>query len=432
MNAFRRKTPPHAGRDPTPGAALLVLALACREAPQRYAGLRDPRRPLPPCFNHLVSALSAALAPGQAAATAAGLGTAQERLRTALMALIRQVLLHPQADYYRTLGLPRTADPESIAAHYHALVGLFHPDRSADGRAADTARLNQAYRCLKDPIARLNYDRDLLKTGWVRHRWSTGLGVRTRGGEPGARPRAWLVGSTLLLMAAALAFALGGPRQTLRMAATSSLQRQDTRVTQQEALGAPQRPLLDAHALPEGTTEPRPATSEQPWVADAPPATATRITKVVAARLPPVAPVKRPEDLIERFRRYFAAGDLPAILLLLADDAQITNRGDPRARDPSADFFAVTLNRTLRLTATRLDPGSDDRRFAANLGLQRADGARPAGEIHLELERDGSGYRIAALVYRIDPATKRTGALILERAVSDHPDLSTDVTDVHR
>jgi len=412
MSAFRRKTPPHAGRDPTPGAALLVLALACREAPQRYAHLRDPRRPLPPCFNHLPSALSAALAPGQAAATAAGLGTAQERLRTALMALIREVLLHPDADHYRTLGLPRTADPESIAAHYHALVGLFHPDRAADGRAADTARLtarlNQAYRCLKDPIARRNYDRELLKTGWVRHRWSTGLGVRTRGGEPGARPRAWLVGSTLLLMAAVLAFALGGPRQTLRMAETSPLQQQDTRVTQQ-TLGAPQRPLLDAHALPEGTADPGPATSEQAWVPNAPPTMGTRITKVVASRLPPVAPVKRPEDLIERFRRHFAAGDLPAILLLLADDARITNRGDTRARDPGADFFAVALNRTLRLTAPRLDPGDDDRRFAANLGLQRANGARPAGEIRLELERDGSGYRIAALVYRIDPATKSTG-----------------------
>ncbi len=408
MSAFRRKTPAQAGSDPTPGAALLVLALACREAPQRYTHLRDPRRPLPPCFNQLVSALSAALAPGQAAATAIGLGTAQERLRTALMALIREVLLHPDADHYRTLGLPGTADPESIAAHYHALVGLFHPDRSADSRAADTARFNQAYRCLKDPIMRYNYDRELLKTGWVRHRWSTGLGVRTRGGEPDARPRAWLVGSTLLLMAAVLAFALGGPRQTLRMAETNPLEQQGPRVTRQ-ILGTPQRPVRDARALPEGTADPGPATSAQAWVSDAPPAMGTRITRVVAPQLPRVAPVQRPEDLIERFRRHFAAGDLPAILLLLADDAQITNRGDTRARDPGADFFAVTLNRTLRLTAARPDPGNDDRRFAANLGLQRAGGARPAGEIHLELEREGSGYRIAALVYRIDAATKSTG-----------------------
>jgi len=409
MSALRHKTPPHAGSDPTPGAALLVLALACREAPRRYAHLRNPRRPLPPCFALLPSALSAALAPGQAAATAAGMGTTQERLRTALMALIRQILLHPQADHYRTLGLPGTADSEAIAAHYHALVGLFHPDRAADGRAADTARLtarlNQAYRCLKDPIARRNYDRDLLKTGWVRRRWGTGIGLRSAGGEPGARPRAWLVGSTLLLMAAVLAFALGGAPQTLRMAGTSTLQPQDARVTQQTPL-PPERPVLDAPALPEGTAVPEPALPAQARMTDAPTAIGTRVTKVVAPLMPPVAPVKRPEDLIERFRRHFAAGDLPAILGLLADDAQITNRGDTRARDPGADFFAVALNRTLRLAAPRLDPGDDDRRFAANLSLQRANGARPAGEIRLELKRDGSGYRIAALVYSIDAATK--------------------------
>jgi len=408
MSAFRRKTPPHAGRDPTPGAALLVLALACREAPRRYAHLRDLRRPLPPCFAHLPSALSAALAPGQAAATAVGLGTAEERLRTALMALIRQALLHPQADHYRTLGLPGTADPETIAAHYHALVGLFHPDRAADGGATDTARLtarlNQAYRCLKDPIARRNYDRDLLKTGWVRRRWGTGIGLRSAGGEPGARPQAWLVGSTLLLMAAVLAFALGGAPQTLRMAATGTLQPQDQRVTPQ-TLDAPERPVLDARALAESTAVSEPAPPAPTRVPDAPTAIGTRVTKVVAP-LMPVAPVKRPEDLIERFRRHFAAGDLPALLGLLADNAQITNRGDKRAQDPGADFFEVALNRTLRLAAPRLEPGDDDRRFAANLGLQRANGARPVGEVRLELERDGSGYRIAALVYRIDPATK--------------------------
>jgi hypothetical protein len=124
------------------------------------------------------------------------------------------------------------------------------------------------------------------------------------------------------------------------------------------------------------------------------------------------APGASAQDIVERFRRHFAAGDLQAILLLLTDDARIATLGGAPAGNGGADFFEATLKKTLRLTDLRLD--RDNRqRLVANGALRRPRGratdtggaAEPAGEVRLELTGEDAGYRISALLYRIDLKT---------------------------
>ena len=145
-------------------APLLVLALEFHRAPLRFRHLTDLQRPLPEAFGDWLTESSAALAPAHIQATANALGTSPQTLRDAYLFFLRQVLLLPQADHYRILGLTRNCSSESIKQHHGLLVRLFHPDRlQEDGErsGALTARINHAHQVLRDPQARRLYDRHL-------------------------------------------------------------------------------------------------------------------------------------------------------------------------------------------------------------------------------------------------------------------------------
>ena len=69
-------------------------------------------------------------------------------------------------DYFALFGLPRRYrfDPEKLDAAYHALQREVHPDRYAAAGDAErrvalqsSARVNEAYRALTDPVARAQY-----------------------------------------------------------------------------------------------------------------------------------------------------------------------------------------------------------------------------------------------------------------------------------
>jgi molecular chaperone DnaJ len=64
-------------------------------------------------------------------------------------------------DYYQLLGVPRSADPETIKAAYRRLAKEHHPDRhkGCSEREAQFKAINEAYDCLKDPQKRAAYDR---------------------------------------------------------------------------------------------------------------------------------------------------------------------------------------------------------------------------------------------------------------------------------
>jgi molecular chaperone HscB len=69
-------------------------------------------------------------------------------------------------DYFALFGLPPRYrfDPDQLDAAYHALQRSVHPDRYAAAGEAErrvalqsSARVNEAYRALKDPVGRAQY-----------------------------------------------------------------------------------------------------------------------------------------------------------------------------------------------------------------------------------------------------------------------------------
>ena len=69
-------------------------------------------------------------------------------------------------NHFELFGLPERFrfDPAMLDSAYHALQGEVHPDRHAAASATEqrialqsSARVNEAYRALKDPVARAQY-----------------------------------------------------------------------------------------------------------------------------------------------------------------------------------------------------------------------------------------------------------------------------------
>jgi DnaJ-class molecular chaperone len=63
-------------------------------------------------------------------------------------------------DYYKTLQVDPSADPEVITAAYRRLAVKYHPDtnRSPDATLR-MQKINEAYRILSNPIERARYDK---------------------------------------------------------------------------------------------------------------------------------------------------------------------------------------------------------------------------------------------------------------------------------
>ena len=65
-----------------------------------------------------------------------------------------------QDDYYKILQVDSAADPDIIAVAYKRLARKYHPDTNPSPEATHRMQaLNTAYRVLRDPITRTQYDR---------------------------------------------------------------------------------------------------------------------------------------------------------------------------------------------------------------------------------------------------------------------------------
>ncbi len=64
-------------------------------------------------------------------------------------------------DYYKTLGLERSASTDEIKSAYRKLAMQYHPDRNPDNKQAEERfkEVNEAYQVLSDPQKRAHYDR---------------------------------------------------------------------------------------------------------------------------------------------------------------------------------------------------------------------------------------------------------------------------------
>lgn len=132
------------------------LALSVFKRPDAHAGLIAGRVALP---DDVIDVIRLA----KEAADHRGEPAYDDEFHQAALFFVEHVLLGSGGDHYRTLGVTRVADPRTVREHYRLLVAIFHPDRGpwpAGCREDLTARLNVAYRVLKDPVARGAYDTD--------------------------------------------------------------------------------------------------------------------------------------------------------------------------------------------------------------------------------------------------------------------------------
>lgn len=86
----------------------------------------------------------------------------EEQHRAALF-FVEHVLLGSGSDHYRVLGLARSAHVDAVRDHYRLMMAIFHPDRCPwlkGDRENLAARINVAYRVLRDPATRAAYDLD--------------------------------------------------------------------------------------------------------------------------------------------------------------------------------------------------------------------------------------------------------------------------------
>lgn len=123
-------------------------------------------------------------------------------------------------DYYSVLGVPPTADRETIHTAWKALLRRYHPDanRGVDVSARAKA-INEAYAVLGKNEARADYDRSRPSTSSrpaATHRpvYAAQAGQRPMRHGPSSRPggsfsqppldtNQWLIGVALLLLTAA-------------------------------------------------------------------------------------------------------------------------------------------------------------------------------------------------------------------------------------
>jgi DnaJ-class molecular chaperone len=87
-------------------------------------------------------------------------------------------------DYYRILGVERSADDKTIKSAYRKLARKFHPDVAKGKDTGDRFReINEAYEVLSDPEKRRRYD--TLGPDWQRY---TQAGPSGQPGGPGGQP----------------------------------------------------------------------------------------------------------------------------------------------------------------------------------------------------------------------------------------------------
>lgn len=93
-------------------------------------------------------------------------------------------------DYYKTLGVAKTATASEIKKAYRKLAVKYHPDKTKDDKAAEEKfkEVTEAYEVLKDPEKRKKYDE--LGANWKMYEQQAGNGRGSGGyGSPFGRGR---------------------------------------------------------------------------------------------------------------------------------------------------------------------------------------------------------------------------------------------------
>lgn len=169
-------------------------------------------------------------------------------------------------DYYKTLGVGKTATEAEIKSAYRKLAKMHHPDKNPGDKTAEEKfkEINEAYEVLSDSAKRQKYD--ALGSSYQRYQqyggaggfdwgpWMSGTGGR---GAPGSGARVEYEGDLSDLFGSAGAFSdffeqifgsMGGATQTRTRRTTATLKGQDreqpVEITLEEALKGTVRELL--------------------------------------------------------------------------------------------------------------------------------------------------------------------------------------------
>src|SRR5450759_4077144 len=91
-------------------------------------------------------------------------------------------------DYYKTLGVARTATPSDIKKTYRRLARELHPDRNPGDKTAESRfkEVNEAHEVLADPPKREQYD--LLGANWGQYARAGGPGRPGASGGAAGNP----------------------------------------------------------------------------------------------------------------------------------------------------------------------------------------------------------------------------------------------------
>ena len=121
-------------------------------------------------------------------------GRSPGALQAAAGFYIEQILFHPQADYYRTLGASVGAPRSELRRNMALLIKWLHPDgreqrasRSDLDRGIFIHRVTQAWEHLKTDERRAAYDRTLSEKVTERKRWRRRRRVSQKAGRPERR-----------------------------------------------------------------------------------------------------------------------------------------------------------------------------------------------------------------------------------------------------
>lgn len=206
-----------------PGALFLALDLAA--TPILAKAMR--RQPLP---GDVLGLIRIAAGDTEACRQAAVLaGRSPESVREAAILYLQHVLLAPNADNYRILGVGADAPHERVREHMRWMMKWAHPDRSrSDWESVFAERVLAAWHELKTPERRRHYDRSVgarhvavRRRGRSRRRAATAAHGPPRVTGPGAKAGPWrarlrrrlgLAGSAVVLPFAALFLANRGLR----------------------------------------------------------------------------------------------------------------------------------------------------------------------------------------------------------------------------
>ncbi len=93
-------------------------------------------------------------------------------------------------DYYKTLGVERTASSDDIRKAFRKLARLYHPDVAKDKKRAEEKfkEINEAYEVLGDADKRKKYDE-------LGADWKNGGARAPSGGSPGSQSYSWRSGA---------------------------------------------------------------------------------------------------------------------------------------------------------------------------------------------------------------------------------------------